>query len=77
MSRPEFKPTKWMAPDGNVYGVEQASNGRFIVVRTNPGGNRKGSREFGASGRPEALQRLLDLAASERGWKELKSEKTY
>ena len=76
MSRPELKLTKWMAPDGNVYGVEQASNGRFIVVRTNPGGNRKGSREFGASGRPEGLQRLLDHKAEKLEWKESNSDKT-
>lgn len=73
MSRLDLKPTKWKDPDGNVYGVERASNGRFVVVRTNPGGNRKGSREFGASENVTDLQRLLDQKANERGWKEVES----
>lgn len=71
MSNRELNPTKWEDPAGNVYGVEQASNGRFVVIRTNPGGNRKRSKEFCAAGRADAVQRQLDAGARERGWKEI------
>ncbi len=39
------KPNKWRDEAGNVYTVEQsARNKRFVVIRTNPGGNRKAAK---------------------------------
>jgi len=45
------KMNKWRDENGNVYTVEQsARNKRFLVIRTNPGGNRKAARVVPASG---------------------------
>ena len=62
--------TKYRDPAGNVYGVEKAiRNGRWIVVRTNAGGNRHGAKQFCAAGNAEAVQKLLDAEALRSGWK--------
>lgn len=64
---------KWRDKDGNVYGIEQAvRNGRFVVIRTNEGGNRKAAKQFRATvGSPAAVQRALDEAAVANGWTEV------
>ena len=55
---------------GNVYGVEKASNGNWVVIRTNGGGNRKACKQL-VSGSPVTTQRLLDDTASVCGWTEV------
>lgn len=57
--------------DGNVYGVEKASNGNWVVIRTNGGGNRKACKQLASSGSPLTTQRLLDDTASVCGWTEV------
>ena len=57
--------------DGNVYGVEKASNGNWVVIRTNNGGNRKACKHLASSGSPVATQRLLDDAAVYYSWTEV------
>jgi arginine repressor len=51
VSRETTKPNKWRDENGNVYTVEKTTrNGRFVVIRTNPGGNRKMARQIPAVG---------------------------
>lgn len=63
--------TKYGDRDGNVYGVEKASNGNWVVIRTNSGGNRKAYRHIATSGSRAVVQRLLDDAAKTCGWTEV------
>ena len=62
---------KYRDRDGNTYGVEKASNGNWVVMRTNGGGNRKACKLLAASGSQPAAQRVLDTAAVELGWTEV------
>lgn len=63
---------KYRDKDGNVYGVERAvRNGHWVVIRTNDGGNRKGTKQFAAAGHAAPVQRLLDSAAATNGWTEV------
>lgn len=63
---------KYRDGEGNVYGIEKTvRNSRWVVIRTNPGGNRKGSKKFCASGSPAVVQKLLDSMAEREGWKEV------
>lgn len=62
---------KYQDADDNVYGVEKASNGRYVVIRTNSGGNRKGMKNFDASFSAEVVQCGLDRYAAQNGWKEV------
>ena len=65
-------PTKWRDPAGNVYSVEKsAKTGRFIVIRTNPGGNRKIAKRFEPSADRGHGQKVLDTVAPRVGWKEV------
>lgn len=57
--------------DGNTYRVEKASNGMFVCVRINDGGNRKGYAPIGAHKRSSVAQYSLDLHAKTNGWKEI------
>jgi len=51
-------PTKWRDENGNVYTVEQsARNKRFLVIRTNPNGNRKAARVVPAVGSAAHVQK--------------------
>jgi hypothetical protein len=53
--------TKYRDVDGNVYSVERsARNGRWIVIRTNSGGNRKIARRFPDMGNAGAMQAALN-----------------
>lgn len=55
--------------NGNLYGIERAvRNGRWVVIRTNLGGNRKAAKEFCVSADPDAVQNLLDIHAERHGW---------
>ena len=57
---------------GNTYQVERATNGKFIIIRINAGGNRKRAGDLGEpANNEERMQRWLDNAAKERGWKEV------
>lgn len=72
MNKPEMKMRKWRDENGNTYTVEKAvRNGRWIVVRTNEGGNRHGSKQFCAAGNAAVVQRLLDETAVKSGWAEV------
>jgi len=52
---------KWRDENGNVYTVEQsARNKRFLVIRTNPNGNRKAARVVPAVGSAAHVQKKLD-----------------
>ena len=55
----------------NVYGVEKASNGNWVVIRTNSGGNRKACRQLDTTGSQQAAQGVLDGAAEVCGWTEV------
>lgn len=64
--------TKWRDENGNVYTVEQsARNKRFVVIRTNPGGNRKKARVVPAVGSAAHVQKKLDEYAAASGWAEV------
>jgi hypothetical protein len=64
---------RYIDAEGNVYAVEKSSKtGRFIVTRTNSGGNRKLAKLFAETcGRPEHVQKTLDTEAHKLGWKEV------
>jgi len=64
--------TKWRDENGNVYTVEKTTrNGRFVVIRTNPGGNRKAARVVPAVGSAAHVQKKLDEYAATSGWAEV------
>lgn len=72
MSDKPIKPTKWRDPAGNVYSVEKSiKTGRFIVIRTNPGGNRKAAKQFETVGSAAHVQKVLDGIARQADWKEV------
>jgi len=51
-------PTKWRDENGNVYTVEQsARNKRFLVIRTNPNGNRKAAKVVPSVGSAAHVQK--------------------
>lgn len=56
--------------DGNTYRVERASNGMFICVRVNAGGNRKGFRPVGAGSKQAAARNDLDVVTEANGWRD-------
>ena len=62
---------KYKDAEGNTYGVERASNGMFICVRTNAGKNRKGWKNVGAQKDLGKVQSDLDSIAQRNGWKEV------
>lgn len=64
---------RWRDSDGNVYGVEKTvRNGRFAVIRTNPGGNRKAAKQFHViAGNAGFMQETLDNYAVANGWTEV------
>ena len=67
-----MKLNKWRDEAGNVYTVEQsARNKRFVVIRTNPGGNRKAARAVPAVGSAAHVQKALDEYAKMCGWTEV------
>ena len=62
---------KWRDEAGNVYGIERAvRNGRWVVIRTNAGGNRKAAKHL-PSGNAAYAQSGLDAHAEANGWKEV------
>ncbi len=49
---------RWRDENGNVYTVEHsAKTNRFVVIRTNPGGNRKAARVVPAVGSAAHVQK--------------------
>ena len=63
-----IKATKWRDEHGNVYSVEKAvRNGRFGVIRTNPGG--QAVKRLPAGGAAH-VQRELNGHAQANGWTE-------
>lgn len=72
MSDNTINPTKWRDPAGNVYSVEKSvKTGRFIVIRTNPGGNRKAAKQMFPIGTAVYVQKGLDAHAKLNGWTEV------
>lgn len=72
MSESVVRMRKYVDEERNVYGVEKsARNGKWVVIRTNEGGNRKAAKQFAIAGNPVAVQRLLDSVAGTNGWKEV------
>lgn len=72
MSKQATETRKWRDDAGNVYGIEKAvRNGRWVVIRTNAGGNRKAAKHL-PSGNAVYAQRELDLHAEANGWMEVK-----
>ena len=72
MSANIIKSTKWRDLLGNIYSVEKsAKTGRFVVIRTNPGGNRKAAKQFETVGSAAHVQKALDNIARQVGWKEV------
>jgi len=66
------KATRWRDENGNVYHVDESSrNGRYVVIRTNPGGHRKGAKQFSAVGSSSYVQKVLDAQATASGWTEV------
>ena len=59
---------KYKDGNGNVYRVEQASNRMWVVVRINPGGNRKGYKACPAMRQHEAQNRALHAHGERMGW---------
>ena len=62
---------KYVDAEGTVYCVEKASNGNWVVIRTNSGGNRKACRQLDTTGSQQAAQGVLDGAAEVCGWMEV------
>jgi hypothetical protein len=72
MSEKVSNPRKWQDENGNVYTVEHsAKTNRFVVIRTNPGGNRKMARQIPAVGNAAHVQKTLDEYAASSGWAEV------
>ena len=66
------KITKWRDQMGNVYSVEKSvKTGRFIVIRTNPGGNRKAAKQQFPMGNAAYVQKGLDAHAKLNYWTEV------
>lgn len=61
----------WSDELGNVYSVEKAvRNGRYVVIRTNAGGNRKAAKNL-PFGNMAYVQKELDAHAKANGWSEV------
>ena len=72
MSERLFAMRKWQDENGNVYGIEKTSrHGHFVVIRINPGGNRKRAKQVESVGTAAFVQKSLDETAAANGWKEV------
>ena len=72
MSEKALVQRKWQDENGNVYGIEKTSrHGHFVVIRVNPGGNRKRAKKIESVGTAAFVQKALDEAACVNGWKEV------
>lgn len=61
----------YLDTEGNTYRVEHSGiTGKFIVMRTNAGGNRKRFKLIAESRSRENSQRMLDALASQSEWRE-------
>ena len=60
----------------NVYEVEKATNGKWIVIRYNKRGNRKKSKLFPSQNKKEEAQILLNETAKKSGWPEVKNKQS-
>ncbi len=66
------KMNKWRDEAGNVYTVEQsARNKRFMVIRTNPEGNREAAKVVPSVRSAAHVQKALDEYAKMCGWAEV------
>ncbi len=62
---------KWCDDEGNVYFAERASNGRWVCIRLNAGGNRKCVKQVGAFTNPFRCKSAIADYAKHKGWKEV------
>lgn len=63
---------KYRDEKDNVYGVEQsARNKKWIVIRTNEGGNRKIAPQPFPTGSDAFVQKALNEHAKQNGWTEV------
>jgi len=63
--------TPFTDDDGNTYRVEQAHNGRYVVIRINPGGNRKRFKSIAAARNREQVWQRLEGYAETHDWRPL------
>jgi len=56
--------------EGNTYRVERASNGKFVVMRYNEGGNRKLFKQIPPSKSKAHITEDLRFFGAEKGWTE-------
>ena len=71
MSKQILELRRWRDEAGNVYGIEKAvRNGRWVVIRTNAGGNRKAAKHL-PCGNAGYVQHELDAHAEANGWQEV------
>ena len=54
--------------EGNTYRVERASNGKFVVMRHNAGGNRKLFKCVCPYTNKDAVFNTLKKIAEKKGW---------
>lgn len=72
MSKEVVPVIRWGDSEGNTYAVEKSlRNGRFVVIRTNTGGHRKGAKQFSVAGNASAVQKVLNAHAKAEGWQEV------
>lgn len=72
MSHLPTPPKKWRDENGNLYTVEQSTrNKQFVVIRTNPGGNRKAAKQFCQISGSDYVCRVLNEYAKLAGWVEI------
>lgn len=57
--------------EGNEYRVERASNGKFVVMRHNAGGNRKLFKQIAPSKSKQHISEDLQFFGAEKGWKQI------
>jgi len=57
----------WKDIDGNIYSIDVASNGKHVVMRTNPGGHRKIVKDVPACKKYEASEKLMIQHANRTG----------
>ena len=65
------KMNKWRVQRPLPRGERSARNKRFVVIRTNPGGNRKAAKVVPSVGSAAHVQKALDKYAKMCGWAEV------
>jgi len=67
------KQIRYKDEKGNTYSVEQSvRNRKWVVIRTNEGGNRKAAKQFCVQNKQDQAQIMLDREAFSAGWTEVR-----